>query len=390
MARDELRLALVSAIKISSFWDYSFSRRILRARERERERWVEEPLELRPRLRQSRAIAAPPPPGDRPAAPPVASWPNATGAGQSTPLLSVEHGHADAPVASSIQRPSWEVDEWEFAGGNEEELLDLLHPAPRLVFGPVPTMEEAKDATSDLKDAIEKVYFAPTAEVAMKGMQETSPGLTAAILPSVPKHVAQAFSLLQGSPEAQEVVASIASDKNVWDAVMKNQKVLDFYKTHQTVIPCETIVDSANSVVDEMNTCRHANEQSENPEKLKQETLESSQLNSEKLKQETLESSVLNPEKLKQETSESSVYRDVVNAVKENVIDPVKEKVSEMVANISNFFEGLIGSTTMDNQSSTDSKSISSTGESYVDITIGGAFMALGIAAILVILLKRA
>lgn len=37
----------------------------------------------------------------------------------------------------------------------------------------------------------------------MKGMQETSPGLTAAILPSVPKHVAQAFSLLQGSPEAQ-------------------------------------------------------------------------------------------------------------------------------------------------------------------------------------------
>ncbi|KAH7672183.1 hypothetical protein IHE45_09G037800 [Dioscorea alata] len=305
---------------------------------------------------------------------PVASWPNATGAGQSTPLLSVEHGHDDAPVASSIQRPSWELDEWEFAGGNEEELLDLLHPAPRLVFGPVPTLEEAKDATSDLKDAIEKVYFAPTAEVAMKDMQETSPGLTAAILPSVPKHVAQAFSLLQGSPEAQEVVASIASDKNVWDAVMKNQKVLDFYKTHQTVIPCETIVDSANSVVDEINTCRHANEQSENPEKLKQETPESF---------------VLNPEKLKQETPESSVYRDVVNAVKENVIDPVKEKVSEMVANISNFFEGLIGST-MDNQSSTVSKSSRSTGESYVDVAIGGAFMALGIATILVILFKRA
>lgn len=37
----------------------------------------------------------------------------------------------------------------------------------------------------------------------------------------------------------QEVVASIASDKNVWDAVMKNQKVLDFYKTHQTGKPEE-------------------------------------------------------------------------------------------------------------------------------------------------------
>ncbi|KAM0932754.1 hypothetical protein DsansV1_C41g0237201 [Dioscorea sansibarensis] len=289
---------------------------------------------------------------------PVASLPNATGAGLSIPLLSVEHGHADAPVAPSTQRPSWEVDEWEFAGGNEEELLDSLHPAPRLVFGPVPTLEEAKDATSDLKDAIEKVYIAPRAEVDMKGVQENSSSASAAILPSVPKHVAQAFSLLQASPEVQEVVASIASDKNVWDAVMKNQKVMDFYRTHQTVIPCETIVDSATSVADEMNTCRHANEQSENPEKLKQET------------------------------PESSVLRDVVKVVKENVIDPVKDRVSEMVANISNFFEGLIGST-MDNQSSTGSKSNTSTGESYVDIAIGGAFMALGIAAILVILLKR-
>lgn len=40
-------------------------------------------------------------------------------------------------------------------------------------------------------------------------------------------------------PNVQEVVASIASDKNVWDAVMKNQKVLDFYKTHQTGKPEE-------------------------------------------------------------------------------------------------------------------------------------------------------
>jgi hypothetical protein len=29
-------------------------------------------------------------------------------------------------------------------------------------------------------------------------------------------------------------VASLASDKNVWDAVMKNEKVIKFYKTYES------------------------------------------------------------------------------------------------------------------------------------------------------------
>lgn len=32
----------------------------------------------------------------------------------------------------------------------------------------------------------------------------------------------------------QSVVASLASDKNVWDAVMKNEKVMQFYRNHQS------------------------------------------------------------------------------------------------------------------------------------------------------------
>jgi hypothetical protein len=32
----------------------------------------------------------------------------------------------------------------------------------------------------------------------------------------------------------QDVVASLASDKNVWDAVMKNEKVMKFYKTYES------------------------------------------------------------------------------------------------------------------------------------------------------------
>lgn len=76
--------------------------------------------------------------------------------GPAVPLLSSEKGRSDALAVQEIQRPSWEIDEWEFAGGVEEELLDSLHPAPRLVFGPVPTLEEAQEATADLKDAVER------------------------------------------------------------------------------------------------------------------------------------------------------------------------------------------------------------------------------------------
>lgn len=49
------------------------------------------------------------------------------------------------------------VDDWEFAGGMEEELSEAMRPAPlRLVFGPVPTLEEAREATEDLKKALDQ------------------------------------------------------------------------------------------------------------------------------------------------------------------------------------------------------------------------------------------
>lgn len=57
--------------------------------------------------------------------------------------------------------------------------------------------------------------------------------------------VVQAFTLLQESPEAQVVVASLASDKNVWDAVMKNEKVIKFYKTYESKLSkCSSVASS--------------------------------------------------------------------------------------------------------------------------------------------------
>jgi len=49
-----------------------------------------------------------------------------------------------------------------------------------------------------------RVYFSSgTVEEPVKVGQVSDRGESVAILPSMPKHVIQAFSLLQGSPEAQ-------------------------------------------------------------------------------------------------------------------------------------------------------------------------------------------
>lgn len=45
--------------------------------------------------------------------------------------------------------------------------------------------------------------------------------------PNIVVYLPEAWVLLG----LQDVVASLASDKNVWEAVMKNKKLVEFYKT---------------------------------------------------------------------------------------------------------------------------------------------------------------
>lgn len=56
------------------------------------------------------------------------------------------------PVEKSL---TWDSDDWEFAG-EEELVMSAGEPMPRIVFAGVPTLEEAKQATSELKDALDK------------------------------------------------------------------------------------------------------------------------------------------------------------------------------------------------------------------------------------------
>ncbi|KAK9084961.1 hypothetical protein Sjap_025372 [Stephania japonica] len=134
---------------------------------------------------------------------------------------------ATAPVTGKSER--WEFEDWEFA----EEGLNLGPDSPRkmsrVVFGGVPTMEEAEEAASDLKGILETEYFPSTTRgcqnADIKDVQTYS---------SISNPAIQAFKLLKENAEAQNIVSSLACDEKIWHCVMSNERVLEFIKSQAT------------------------------------------------------------------------------------------------------------------------------------------------------------
>ncbi|OVA15366.1 hypothetical protein BVC80_1555g11 [Macleaya cordata] len=258
--------------------------------------------------------------------------------------------NAGIHVGESVQRPCWELDDWEFAGDEEEEfLLDSIHHSmPRVVFGGVPTYEEAKEATSDLKEALEKIHVSSNATGSLDsstaeesgeslhfspGYSETKACVTSesvVVQPQTPKPVLQAFSLLKESPQAQNVVASLASDKNVWDAVMRNEKVMEFIKSQKTDMDVkESVLDTRNfsDNIDNFDDDKHE--------------------------------------------------EDTENGFIEQLLQKVKNTVSNMISKIQGLVDNIFG--------------IPAAREGApIDKTIGASFMALAVLTIMVVMLKRA
>ena len=58
----------------------------------------------------------------------------------------------------AIQTAAWDVDGWNFTGDVDDGLIvDRIDAGNlRMVFGPVSSLQEAKDAISELKDALKK------------------------------------------------------------------------------------------------------------------------------------------------------------------------------------------------------------------------------------------
>ncbi|RCV46058.1 hypothetical protein SETIT_9G502000v2 [Setaria italica] len=252
----------------------------------------------------------------------------------------------------------------------------------REVFGPVPTHEEAMAATLDLSEAFEiakaeshtadldtpKKHFSITDQDnhAKVAQQIALPQSVESETPQVvvhsetskkednyenllaasgtPGRVVQAFTLLHENPEAQDVVASLASDKNVWDAVMKNEKVLKFYKTYESKLSqCSSAASSVSG--DEAEDGDAASVQSTD---------------------------------LRPSTGESV----------KDYLEKIRALVFEMVTNLSNMMQDLVATSDEGRCKGKIKTLIMSSSKDFPSAP--SAFVLLAIASIMVVLLKRA
>ncbi|RWR97876.1 Uncharacterized conserved protein UCP012943 [Cinnamomum micranthum f. kanehirae] len=166
---------------------------------------------------------------------------------------------------------------------------------------------------------------------------------SAAINPSVSKPVLDAFYLLKESPEVQNIVASLAADTNVWEAVMKNEKVMEFYQSQKT----------AGVLLSNLN----------------EDMVESYAANG----------YLTSSDESVEQSSETSGNRFT------RLVDNIKMQVAKMVTNLSEFFQNLF-KTSAEECSSVDAERGST---DFMDKAAGASFIALGILAIVVVLLKR-
>ncbi|XP_012704616.1 uncharacterized protein LOC101758268 [Setaria italica] len=159
-----------------------------------------------------------------------------------------------------------------------------------------------------------------------------------------PGRVVQAFTLLHENPEAQDVVASLASDKNVWDAVMKNEKVLKFYKTYESKLSqCSSAASSVSG--DEAEDGDAASVQSTD---------------------------------LRPSTGESV----------KDYLEKIRALVFEMVTNLSNMMQDLVATSDEGRCKGKIKTLIMSTSKDFPSAP--SVFVLLAIASIMVVLLKRA
>ncbi|XP_062018337.1 uncharacterized protein LOC133734735 [Rosa rugosa] len=249
---------------------------------------------------------------------------------------------------SAIEKPLLEAttaEDWQMVGEGEL-VMSAGEPMPRVVFGAAPSFQEAKEATDELKDALDKAYLSSpkitelgelTAADKVSGLSQLSNPEAESLLitrTSVPQHAYQAFELLSRSTEAQNVVASIASDPNIWNAMMENSAVKQFMESQQNI-----------------NYARYESEASD--------------------------SEVFNPVSSKEivEEHDSSQSFDLERLFN-GFVDKVKLTVNTIVSNLSTYIQSIFGPPADDN------------GPTRTAITSG--FMGLAVMVVMVVLLKRA
>lgn len=176
-------------------------------------------------------------------------------------------GNVVLPVSTGPQTTlncSWEfLNEWEFS--EEETNNDNFghHPfRDRVVFGAAPTIEEVEEAVSDLQGSLAQSILYPSGSQGHESSSlptavqknggsievsqcsdsesESSKSVVDWIEPELylynhevvqqlrQNDVLDAFRLLQRNHTVREMVISLVSDKAIWDALLKNEKVVEF------------------------------------------------------------------------------------------------------------------------------------------------------------------
>ncbi|XP_011030912.1 PREDICTED: uncharacterized protein LOC105130206 isoform X2 [Populus euphratica] len=283
----------------------------------------------------------------------------------SSPVSAIMSSKASGgEVAAGMQRPAWEVDEWELSGGVEEEMVvDSAEPVARVVFWDAPpSLQEAKAATCELKDALQKVYLSSPnlgTGSSLGGSQLSGHSLTNSETKGciscdpnrapVPKYAMQAFSLLNESPKIQTVVAALASDPNVWNAVWENEALQELLQSQnankESVADNESVgdTDSQDAAVSSKKLTELSDDESE--------------------------------------TGNSQTgLKDVINNVKLTVVD--------MVTNASAYFKKIFSFSSAEHTPDAADENAENAGSSTFEMTLG-SLMALAVMVIMVVVLRR-
>ncbi|KAI8552707.1 hypothetical protein RHMOL_Rhmol06G0287400 [Rhododendron molle] len=250
-------------------------------------------------------------------------------------------------IEASAQRPCWEFDDWEFADGEQEVIGCSGEPIPRLVFGAVPTIEEAREATSQLKDALDKVYLSSPYSTGSgdpyAGDHESDLllcGTGQARAMSVPKDAIKAFRLLSESQVAQSVVASIASDPKIWDAVLENEALVEFFKSQKSNMdPVMEQYAADASFLDRQSS------------------------------------------EIVDDSSDSAQFADYAYEYYMDYFQGVKSKVVEMMNTLSDYFQDLFRSPTAEIDGSA--------GTTFSGGAVAASFMGLAVMVIMLVVMKR-
>ncbi|XP_073039716.1 uncharacterized protein [Primulina eburnea] len=265
-------------------------------------------------------------------------------------------------VSSQSRNSCSESDDWVHTGGEEDVIMWAGEPMPRVVFGGAPTLQEAKEATSELAVTLEKAYLSSRDTAIAKHDLGSSLsnsqvdcakayGISEIMAPALTSPAVNAFRLLHESSEAQNVVASIACDPNVWTAVLQNPELQEFLHLQKT----NSVTDAADHL-----------------EKLSAKSSEdlSSDAESE-------------PANAFVEDSSSNVESEPANAFVD-LVQKMKVTLVGMMNNLSDFVQNLFGGKVAKVFANGDG-----TPRLGAENVMQASFLGLAVMAIVVILFKR-